>query len=315
MPPASHSKRPHQPAGQAVTPDVDPRWLLKMLGLLLGLALLCGYLTLCLLFYQGQWQFVLHPDTTTKTTPAAASLPFEDVAFDFTGTGQPQLHGWWIPASAHDLLSEPARYGAATILYLHGGSGSLADTLPQLKVLHDAGLNVFAFDYRGFGQSAGPHPNELRMHEDADAAWLYITHTRNFPATHVIVYCEGVGCGLAVQLMQQHPRIPAVILDRPIFDLSAQVRQDPRTALIPVRLLLRERFAIAQPLAALATPKLFLLDDGPQSPSPTVLAPVADPKFTLHLGGVKPADAAAVRTESISRFLDEYLPDPALIPQ
>src|ERR1700685_4344566 len=82
------------------TPDIDPRWLLKMLGLVIVTALFCGYLTLCGLFYQGQWQFVLHPDTTAKTTPATANLPFQDVNFDFTETGQPQLHGWWIPASA-----------------------------------------------------------------------------------------------------------------------------------------------------------------------------------------------------------------------
>jgi len=311
MPPAAHTQ-PQQPTR---TPDIDPRWLLKMLGLLLGLALLCGYLTLCLLFYQGQWQFILHPDATNKATPAAFNLPFEDVSFDVTETGQPQLHGWWIPASEQTMLSTPAQYGSAAILYLHGGSGSLADTLPQLKALHDAGLNVFAFDYRGFGQSAGPHPNERRMQEDADAAWSYVAHTRRFPATHIIPYSEGIAGGLVIHLLQQHPRIPAVILDRPVFDIIPLVRKDPRTTLIPVRLLFRERFAIAKPFAMLETPKLLIIDDGPESPSPAALATVADPKFTLHLGGFTPEQASAARSQSLSRFLDEYLPDPALIPQ
>jgi hypothetical protein len=288
------------------TPDIDPRWLLKMLGLVIGAALFCGYLTLCGLFYQGQWQFVLHPDTTTKTTPASVNLSFEDVNFDFTETGQPQLHGWWIPA--------PGTSGV-TVLYLHGGSGSIADTLPQLKELHDAGLNVFAFDYRGFGQSAGPHPNERRMREDTAAAWLYLTQSRKLQPTQIVPYGEGVGASLATQLLVDDPGIAAVILDDPIFDTVSQVRQDPRSQLIPVRLLFRERFALAQPLATLQTPKLFLLDDGPHSPPPAVLAAVADPKLILHLGSLTAPEAAAQRSQSLSRFLDEYLPNPALAPQ
>ncbi len=162
----------HKPAPPTVIPDgargpdIDPRWLLKMLAVTIGGALFCGYLTLCGLFYQGQWQLVLHPDTATTITPASVNLPFEDVSFDYTETGQPQLHGWWIPAAGN----APAGYSAFTILYLHGGNGSLADTLPRLQELHHLGLNVFAFDYRGFGQSAGLHPNELRMREDTAAA-------------------------------------------------------------------------------------------------------------------------------------------------
>jgi uncharacterized protein len=273
----------HKPAPPTSTPDgargpdVDPRWLLKMLAVTIGGALFCGYLTLCGLFYQGQWQLVLHPDNATTITPASTNLPFEDVNFDFAETGQPQLHGWWIPATQN------ARYSTLTVLYLHGGNGSLADTLPRLQELHNLGLNVFAFDYRGFGQSTGPHPNERRMREDAAAAWLYLTQKRKVPATQVVPYGEGVGAALATQLLVDDPQIPAVILDSPIFDLLAQVRQDPRSQLIPVRLFFRERFALT-PLDGLKTPKLILLNDG----SP--------------------------RSQSISRFLDEYLHPPA-VPQ
>jgi len=43
---------------------------------------------------------------------------------------------------------------------LHNGSGSLSDTLPQLQALHNLGINVFAFDYRGFGKSLNVHPRK-----------------------------------------------------------------------------------------------------------------------------------------------------------
>jgi pimeloyl-ACP methyl ester carboxylesterase len=278
--------------------DIDPRWLLKMLALTIGGALFCGYLTLCGLFYQGQWQFVLHPSANGSGTPATLGLAFDDVKFDYTETGQPQLHGWWIPAE------KGARYGQEIILYLHGGDGSLADTLPRLKELHDAGLNVFAFDYRGFGTSMGPHPDEVRMREDTAAAWLYLTQKRGVPAAQIVPCGEGVGGSLAAQLVADHTSIPAVIFDSPI-DTVAQARSDPRAELIPVRLLFHERFELT---ATTRTPKLLLIyAAGSPPPSPAVLAAVADPKLTVHLSDLVPQ-----RAQSLSHFLDEYLPATAL---
>lgn len=290
------------------TMDIDPRWLLKMLALTIGGALFCGYLTLCGLFYQGQWQFVLHPAAAGSGTPAALGLPFDDVNFDYTETGRPQLHGWWVPAD------KGARYGQDTILYMHGGDGSLADTLPRLKELHDAGLNVFAFDYRGFGASAGPHPDEVRMREDTAAAWLYVTQTRRVPAAQIVPYGEGVGGSLAAQLLLGHPGIPAIILDGPIFDAISQVSRDPRATLIPVKLLFRERFEIAQPLAELQTPKLIFVDDRFENgtTSSAALSAIADPKLVVP---VSAANISSARRQSLSRFLDEYLPNPTLLPQ
>ena len=60
---------------------VDPRWLLKAGAVSILVALLLAYLTLCWLFYHGQWQFALHPSRTVAQTPPALSLKFEPVRF------------------------------------------------------------------------------------------------------------------------------------------------------------------------------------------------------------------------------------------
>jgi hypothetical protein len=302
-PQKKHTVKVGRVPGTGEPMDIDPRWLLKMLGLTIGGALLCGYLTLCGLFYQGQWQFVLHP-AIGGGTPATLGLTFEVVNFDVTETGQPQLHGWWIPAD------KGSRYPQGTILYLHGGDGSLGDTLSRLKDLHELGLNVFAFDYRGYGTSAGPHPDENRMREDTAAAWLYVTQTRRVPATQIVPYGEGVGGSLAVQLATNHPAIPALILDGPVFDTVSQVRKDPRAELIPVSLLFHERFEITKPLVSLQTPKLLFLGDA----SPAALTAVASPKLAVHLENLSAVDYA-VRIQSLSRFLDEYLSAPTALSQ
>jgi len=279
-----------------------------MVASLLAAAMLCAFLTLCGLFYQGQWQFALHP--SARSTASTAALAYQDVRFDFTETGQPLLHGWWIPAPAG-----ATRYSDVTVLYLHGGEGPFANAAPRLLQLHNLGLNVFAFDYRGFGQSAGPHPDEARMREDAEAAWTYLALTRKTPATNLVVYAEGVGIPLAAGLLQQHPRVPAVILEDPVFDLVQQVLHDPRAGLVPAHLLFRQRFDVAASLSTLSLPKLIFLSDGPHTPTAQQLAGIADPKFIMHFGTLSPAAAEEQRTRSLRRFLDEYLPAPALLPQ
>ncbi len=132
-------------------PLASARWILGAGLATLGLALLCVYITFCLLFWQGQWQLVFKPSRTISSTPASVGLKYDEIQFDATETGILQLNGWWIPAD------QPA---TDTLLFLHGNSGSLSDTLPQLQMLHQLGMNIFAFDYRGFGKSRNIHPSE-----------------------------------------------------------------------------------------------------------------------------------------------------------
>jgi len=246
---------------------VDPKWLLRTIGLLIGAALVCGYLTLCLLFWQGQWQLVLHPaETGPVLTPAAAQMKFDDLRFDLTPAGQPLLHGWWIPGGAN---------AATTVLYLHSGDGTLTEALPRLVELHEAGVNVLAFDYRGYGQSAGPHPTQLDMQQDAEAAWEYLAQERKVAPQTIVPYGDGVGASLAVQVAAAHGS-SAVILSDPDFDVREIVRRDPRTRLIPVKLLFHEDFPLEPTLGTLQAQKLVLPGNGES------------------------------RAQSLSRFLSEY---------
>src|SRR5271170_867266 len=87
---SSHTLRPQQDL-------ISGKWLLSALGIVLGAAVICAYATLCLLFYQGSWQLIFHPSRTVSTAP---NVPYQEIQFDYTETGKPQLTGWWIPAEA-----------------------------------------------------------------------------------------------------------------------------------------------------------------------------------------------------------------------
>ena len=231
---------------------VDPSWILKALGGVLGFALLCAYATICVLYAHAQWQLVLHPSRTVDVTPASLNLPFTEVHFGVDPTGQSQIDGWFLPADSTTSNSAP------TALLLHSGDGSMSDALPAARTLHNAHLNVLLFDYRGYGHSGGQHPTEASMQSDADTALIYLTTTRSIPISSIVPYGTGVGASLAVHLCAQYTNLPALLLQSPDGDFEARVRQDPRSKLVPVSLLFDQTFALAKPLQTLTTPKLLL---------------------------------------------------------
>src|SRR5271168_1472679 len=201
--------------------DVSPMWLLKAIAVTIVAALFCGYLTFCLLFYQGQWQLVLHPTRTSSAPASVAGITYELIYFGPDESATPQLTGWWIPSAPG------ARYAHTTILFLPGSEGSLVDTIPTLASLHNIGLNVFAFDYRGYGQSVPTRPNQINMTNDADSAWRYLTTSRAISAQQIIPYGTGVGASLATKLATDHNTVPALILDAPRADLLEVAQRDP----------------------------------------------------------------------------------------
>lgn len=299
-PSKSHSKsqqrRPQRAPQREESPEpVDPAWLLKAIGLTVVAAAVCAYITFCLLFYQGQWQLVLHPMRTSAAPQSVGGVPYELIHFGPDESASPQLVGWWIPALSN------GRYANTTLLFLPGASGSLADSLPALATLHNLGINIFAFDYRGYGQSAATHPNQQKMTHDAEAAWLYLTGSRHLLPTQIVPYGAGVGAALAVHLAAAHGAIPAIILDSPSGDLIGEARSDSRSKLLPLGLLFHENFPLAGPLSTLRTPKLIITFA--QGKPASAFSTASDPKLTVEL----PPHDERLYTQSVTRFLDQYV--------
>jgi pimeloyl-ACP methyl ester carboxylesterase len=301
MPRPTPKPSKHTPPTSAPPEVVSPLWLVKAIIVTIVVALFCGYLTFCLLFYQGQWQLVLHPARTSTAPASIAGASYQLIHFGPDESATPQLTGWWIPSSAG------ARYAHVTILFLTSGDGSLANTIPTLAALHNLGVNVFAFDYRGYGQSAPTRPSQQNMAHDADSAWQYLTNTRAIPAQQIVPYGTGVGVSLATQLAASHSAIPALILDAPHADLLEVAKQDTRSRLIPLSLLFHENFPLATPLSTLKTPKLLLSRSTSTAPG---FHTAADPKLTVELS----SSSDPLYNQSLTRFLDQYLP-PSTTPQ
>lgn len=283
-------------AGPEAPPVVSGRWLLAAFAITIAAALACVYGSMCLLFYQGQWQMLFHPSRTVTATPANAGLSYQEIHFDVTDTGAPLLDGWWVPA---DPVSH---YATDTVLYLHDARGSLADTVPAIVVLHRLGMNVFAFDYQGFGKSAGRHPTERLARADAVAAWTYLTDLRHISGNHIVVYGDGAGATFAAALAAEFA--PAgVVLQDPNPPARQTFEKDARARILPLWLLQNETLDPTADLARAHGRKLFLDRQGDTVRTRQLFERSSTPKEYFDLRRA----TGQQMEEMLRRFLDQLL--------
>jgi pimeloyl-ACP methyl ester carboxylesterase len=275
---------------------VDPRWLFKMLGIAFGAALVCGYITASLLFYFTSWQLVLHP---TRNPGGGTALPTQRIQFDVDNTGKPRLAGEWYPADPSSLRARLA------VLYLRGADGQLdpADGT-QIATLHGLGLNVFAFDYTGYGSSIQhPHPSEKQMLQDATAAYEYLANTYNFHGhSQIIVFGSGTGVSIAAQCAQAHADIAGLIGYNADPEVFTRIQSDRRSKIFPLALF-HDRFSL-DALKSLKQPKLLYTVGPVNAARSAVYRNAADPKLTVEV----PTHNAEEERKAVVRFLDENFP-------
>ena len=235
-------------SASAPPPTVSGRWLLIAVSIAIVASGVCAWATLCLLFWQGSWQLLYHPTSAVTRTPASVGLAFDSVGFAATEAGEARLKGWWIPGNPGSRISA---------IYLHGADGNLGDTVDALIPLHNAGLNVFAFDYRGYGMSKFERPSEARWREDAESAIDYLTNTRHVPAGSLVLFGRGLGANLALEVAAAHPEFAGLVMDEPLAAPADAIFADPRARLVPSHLLVSDRWDSSPPAAKLSLPSLW----------------------------------------------------------
>lgn len=269
------------------------RMITSLLFIILGV-----FLGLSLLLYLFQERYVYFPDRTLVATPANIRLPFEEVYLQTQD--RVHLHGWFIPAPDARL----------TLLFLHGNAGNISHRLDSLQVFHELGLNVFIFDYRGYGNSTG-RPSERGTYRDAEAAWRYLTQTRAIPAPRIVLFGRSLGGAVAVWLAGR-TRPAALILESTFTSIRDMAgRFYPY---LPVSLLTRIRYPTIHRMGALHLPVLIVhsSDDDiiPYAMARRLFdaAPAAKSFLTLHGGHNDGFLSSGDRyREGLAEFLRRYV--------
>jgi fermentation-respiration switch protein FrsA (DUF1100 family) len=178
--------------------------------------------SVALIFAFQAW-LVYHPTRSIIQTPDRLGLAYEAVTLS-TSDGV-RLAAWYVPAAE----------ARGTVLFCHGNEGNISHWLGPVETLHELGLNVLAFDYRGYGQSEG-RPTEAGTHLDTESAWRYLVENRRVPAGELIILGRSLGGAVAAALAEKHP--PAALILESTFTSLPDEGQD-LLPFVPMRLLVR----------------------------------------------------------------------------
>jgi fermentation-respiration switch protein FrsA (DUF1100 family) len=178
-------------------------------------------------------------------TPGEIGLTgVEPVIFETTdGLG---LSGWFVAASGPSPR--------VTVLVFNGNAGNRAHRGPLAAALHRHGLQVLLVDYRGYGGNPGT-PTENGLAADSRAARAYLAGRPDVDASRIVYFGESLGTAVAVDLAVEHP--PAALILRSPFTSMADVGQH-HYPFLPVRLLLRDRFAAIDHIQRIRAPLLVI---------------------------------------------------------
>jgi fermentation-respiration switch protein FrsA (DUF1100 family) len=168
-------------------------------------------------------------------------LPVQDVWFE--AKDGVKLHGWYIP-----------REGAvATLLFFHGNAGNITHRLENVFFLHHLQLNVFIFDYRGFGRSEGD-PDEDDIYLDSQAAYDTVLAQPGVSPDSLFIFGRSLGGTFASYTAIKNPAA-GLILESTFT--NAEDMADRMLSILP-GWLISSKFDTVGRVSKLKIPKLFI---------------------------------------------------------
>ncbi len=205
---------------------------------------LASLIVLLVIIWLGQRRLMYFP---THDVPSPAAVGLSDVEpVTFTGADDVALHGWFLPSGR-----SPA---SLTVIVFNGNAGNRAYRADLGAALRSRGLSVLLFDYRGFGENAGA-PTETGLALDARAARAYLLSRRDVSPDRLVYFGESLGTAVATKLAAEHA--PAALILRSPFTSFVDMGRI-HYPLLPVRWLLRDRFASIDQIALVRCPVLVI---------------------------------------------------------
>ena len=195
-----------------------------------------------LLLRRFEWRQVYYPSRSMENTPLDAGMEFEEITF--VTQDDCELHGWWIPAEG----------AAGSLIFCHGNGGNLSGRIHFLHALHGLGLNVFAFDYRGYGKSRG-YPSEKGTYLDALAAYEVVRNKHgDKEEPPVLVFGRSLGGAVAAELVLRR-KAKAIVLESTFTSIGDMAeRQFPG---IPLRHFLSIKYDTLSKMPRIKIPTLI----------------------------------------------------------
>ncbi len=221
---------------------------------------------------------LLYQPGARAVDPPDVALALRERSVSFRADDSTLLTGWIIPGSH-------AAPDAPWVLISHGNYGNIGyGGRPQFYAwFRDLGVNLFAYDYRGYGGSHGS-PTEAGVYADAVAAYEYLTDSLHVPPSRIVLFGHSLGTGVTIELARRVAAAGMIVEDA---YTSVADRGQEVFPLLPIRLIAKSRFASIDKVGDLRLPKLFLhaRNDGtiPIAHGRRLFAAAAEPKEFVEL--------------------------------
>ncbi|WP_169577864.1 alpha/beta hydrolase [Salisaeta longa] len=149
-----------------------------------------------------------------KPSVTPASFDHETVQLSsvyFSSYDSTRLNGWY--------LSQPG--AQATVLFFGGNGFYLVQSLGYIRALTQFPVNVFMWDYRGYGNSGGV-PSVAAFKRDALAAYDFVRQRYDVPSERLLVHGHSLGTFLATHTAARRD-VAGVVLENPATDVRGWV--------------------------------------------------------------------------------------------
>jgi uncharacterized protein len=212
--------------------------------------------------------FTFLPDRTVGPAPEGV-----EERWITTEDGQ-RLHAWYLAG----------RESAPTLLWSHGNAGNIDSRREVFLALAQRGLGVLAYDYRGYGKSAGS-PHEAGVYLDAVAAFDSEVARGRDPRT-IVCFGESLGGAVSIELAVRRPCGAVVVVST--FTRLADVA---RWHYGPLGALAGDRFDSLARVSSLSVPILVAHADQdeivPFQQGQQLFAAARDPKRFYRITGAR----------------------------
>ena len=239
---------------------------------------------------------IFHPSPTLAGTPRQVGLECEDIFF--TTRDGVRLNGWFIPHPESQF----------TLVWFHGNAGNISHRIDNIKLLHDkVKVNVFIFDYRGYGRSEG-HASEAGTYLDGEAALDLLRKKLGVKSDKIILFGRALGAAVATEMATRFIN-QGLILESPFISIAEMARIV--LPFLPIRFLLQTRYDVETTITKIRVPLLVLHGDRdeivPFSHGETIFDKAPEPKKFFAIPGANHNDNYVVGGEIYFQQIKEFV--------
>lgn len=240
-------------------------------GVYLVLLILIMALLVCIFYPRIESFFIFFPEKQIDYAPDALHMGYKEVYF--TAADGKRLHGWFFPLKGE----------CPVILFCHGNAGNISHRLENVRLLLREKLQVFLFDYRGYGRSSGS-PSEHGIYLDGLAAYDYLAEKERISPANIIAFGRSLGAAVAIEISLKR-KVRSLIVESAFTSIRDMARST--MLFFPLSYLLPAHYNNLKKIGRVTVSKLIIHGKAdeiiPFSMGPRLFEAATAPKYFLPL--------------------------------